>query len=456
MAETRGQMALGAFLPGGGVHGAGWRLPEVDVATSSSFAAFRQVARRLEEGRFDTLFMNDSVGVSDLEPKGLERNTQVMRWDPLTLLPALAVVTERIGLTATANTTYNEPYTLARRLGSLDQLSEGRAGWNCVTSLGGGENYNRDDHVPHADRYERAEEFVDVVTGLWDSWEDDAAVKDKASGVWVDTAKMHLLGHKGRHFGVRGPLNCPRAVQGHPVIAQAGASEPGRELAARTGELIFTAAQTIEEGQAFVADITARAARHGRARSLFRVLPGVSVVTAPTSEQALAKYDRLYDITESGPRLRQMSIFAGLGVDLSLHPLDGPVPLPDVIPETNTHKSRQTLVVDLIRRENPTIRQLFRKLTAGGHRVLVGSPTEVADDLEAWFTQGAADGFTIMFPELVGCVEDFVGLVVPELQRRGLMRTEYAGRTLRDHLGLPRPENRLAARARAGLQGVPT
>ena len=456
MAEPSRQMALGAFLPGGGVHGAGWRLPEVDVASSSSFDAFRRVAQRLEQGRFDTLFMNDSVGVSDLDPHGLERNTQVMRWDPLTLLPALAVVTERIGLTATANTTYNEPYTLARRLSSLDQISDGRAGWNCVTSLGGGENFNRDDHVLHAERYTRAEEFVDVVTGLWDSWEDDAAVKDKASGIWVDAGKLHLLNHKGRHFAVRGPLNAPRAVQGYPVIAQAGASDPGRELAARTGELIFAAAQTIEEGRAFVSDITARAARYGRTRALFRVLPGVSIVTAPTTEEALAKYDRLYDIAEAGPRLRQMSIFAGLGVDLSAHPLDGPVPLPDVIPDTNTHKSRQKLVVDMIRRENPTIRQLFRKLTAGGHRVLVGSPRDVADDLEAWFTQDAADGFTIMFPELVGCVEDFVTLVVPELQRRGLLRREYAGCTLREHLGLPRPGNRHACAAPAACEGMPT
>ena len=448
MPGPRKQIALGAFLPGGGVHGAGWRLPEVDVAESASFAAYRRVAQRLEQGCFDTLFMNDSVGTNDIDPRAIERNTQVMRWDPLTLLPALAVVTERIGLTATANTTYNEPYTLARRLASLDQLSAGRAGWNCVTSLSGGENFNRDSHVLHADRYARAEEFVDVVTGLWDSWEDDAAVKDKATGIWVDPAKLHLLNHKGRHFTVRGPLNAARAVQGYPVIAQAGASDPGRELAARTGELIFTAAQTIEEGIEFVADITARAARYGRSPALFRIMPGVSVVTAPTEAEALAKYDRLYDITESGPRLRAMSIFAGLGVDLSAHPLDGPVPLPDAIPDTNTHKSRQKLVVDLIRRDNPTIRQLFRKLTAGGHRVLIGTPQMIADDFEEWSARGAADGFNIMFPELLGSVDDFVGLVVPELQRRGLFRTAYAGVTLREHLGLPRPGNQFAGHAR--------
>jgi FMN-dependent oxidoreductase (nitrilotriacetate monooxygenase family) len=391
--------------------------------------------------------MNDGVGLNEIDPRVVERNTQVMRWDPLTLLPALAVVTERIGLTATANTTYNEPYTLARRLTSLDQISEGRAGWNCVTSLSGGENYNRDSHVLHADRYTRAEEFVDVITGLWDSWEDDAAIKDKQTGIWVDPDKMHLINHRGRHFTVRGPLNAARSVQGYPVIAQAGASEPGRALAARTGELIFTAAQTIDEGVAFVADITARAAKCGRTRELFRIMPGVSVVTAPTEAEALAKYDRLYDINEAGPRLKQMSIFAGLGVDLSAYPLDGPVPLPDVIPETNTHKSRQKLMVDLIRRDNPTIRQLFRKLTAGGHRVLVGTPQMIAADFEEWTTRGAADGFNIMFPELLGSVDDFVSLVVPELQRRGIFRTEYSGTTLREHLGLPRPGNRFAGPA---------
>ena len=446
---SRKQMALGAFVPGGGVHGAAWRLPHVDLDNSASFAAYARVAQTLERGCFDTLFMNDGVGTNDIDPRALERNTQALRWDPLTLLPALAVVTDRIGLTATANTTYNEPYTLARRLASLDQLSGGRAGWNLVTSLGGGENFNRDSHMAHADRYGRAEEFVDVITGLWDSWEDDAAVKDKASGIWVDADKMHLINHRGTHFQVRGPLNAPRAVQGYPVIAQAGSSDAGRELAARTGELIFTAAQTIEDGLEFTQDITARAARHGRSRDLFRVLPGVSVVTAATEAEAFAKYDRVYDIRESGPRLAAMSKFASLGVDLSACPLDEKVRLPDVIPDTNTHRSRQKLVVDMIRRDNPTVRELFRKLTAGGHRVLTGTPAQIADDFEAWFAAGAADGFNIMFPELVGSVSDFVDTVVPELQRRGVFRTAYQGTTLREHLHLPRPANRFAGQRRA-------
>jgi FMN-dependent oxidoreductase (nitrilotriacetate monooxygenase family) len=442
-------MKLAAFLPGGGARGGSWRRPEVDAAASSGFPVYAGIARKLEQGRFDTLFMNDSVGISDLDPRVLSRNTQALRWDPLTLLPALAVITERVGLTATANTSYNEPYTLARRLASLDELSQGRAGWNMVTSLGGGENFNLDAHMPHADRYSRAEEFIEVITGLWDSWEDDAPVRDKASGVWLDVGKMHRLDHKGPHFSVRGPLNASRPVQGYPVIAQAGSSEPGRALAARTGELIFTAAQTMAEAKDFVDDITARAAGHGRGRDCFRILPGVSVVTGPTLAEAEAKYDALQDLHDMTARLKATSSFINIGVDLSAHPLDEPVPLPDVIPETNSHKSRQKLVLDLIRRENPTIRQLFRKLTAGGHRVLIGTPQMIADDFETWFRHGAADGFTIMFPEMPGCVDDFVDTVVPELQRRGLFRTEYSGATLRDHLGLKRPANRFLATAEA-------
>ncbi len=436
---------LGAFIPGNGATGSTWRLPGADTDSTLGFALYARIAQTLEAGRFDTLFMNDSVGVRELEPDLLERNAGAQRWDPLTLLPALAVVTQHLGLTATASTTYNEPYTLARRFAALDAISGGRAGWNMVTSLGGGENYNRDDHVLHAERYARAEEFFDVVTGLWDSWDDDAAIRDQASGRWFDAGRMHLLRHQGAHFSVQGPLNAPRSPQGQPVIAQAGASNAGRTLAARTGEMIFTAAQTLEEGRAFVADITARAAQHGRPRDRFRILPGVSVVVGGTMAEAQAKFDRWHDFEHPGPRLKAISAFINIGVDLSAHPLDAPVPLPAVIPETNSHKSRQQLVLDLIRRENPTIRELGRKLVAGGHRVLVGTPHTIADDFAAWAEAGAADGFMIMFPALEQGVADFVAAVVPELQRRGLLRTDYSGPTLRDHLGLARPPNRFTA-----------
>jgi FMN-dependent oxidoreductase (nitrilotriacetate monooxygenase family) len=440
------RITLGAFVTSSGVHATSWRLPEVVVTSPPSFETYKRVVRKLEAGCVDTVFMNDSIGHPDVEPSQIARDTSAVRWDPMTLLAALAVVTERIGLTATANTTYNDPYSLARRLASLDLLTNGRAGWNCVTAVHSGENFNFDTHVPHAQRYARAEEFVDVITSLWDSWEDDALVADKATGLWIDPAKMHILNHKGTHFNVRGPLNSPRPPQGYPVIAQAGSSDAGRALAARTAEVIFTAAQTIDECLAFTADLAARAGKFGRGREAFRVLPGVQVTVAETDAEARRKFDRLNDLNDPISRLKQISTLINIGIDLSEYPLDGPVPLPDVIPETNNHRSRQKLVVDLIRRQNPTIRELLRELSATGHRVLIGTPARIADDFEEWFASGACDGFNIMFPEMVSSVDDFVDLVVPELQRRGVYRTRYEGVTLRDHLGLARPENRFSAR----------
>ncbi len=441
---TDRRMLLGAFVTSGGVHAASWRLPEAGVAALPSFKTYQRVVQKLEAGCVDTVFMNDSIGHPDISPEQIAHDTGAMRWDPLTLLPALAVVTEHIGLTATANTTHNDPFTLARRLVALDVLSGGRAGWNCVTAVHSGENYTSR-HASHAERYARAEEFVDVITGLWDSWEDDALVADKSTGVWIDTSKMHVLNHKGAHFEVRGPLNAQRPPQGYPVMAQAGSSDAGRALAARTAELIFTAAQTVDEALAFTADLAAQAAKFGRSRDAFRVLPGVQVTVAPTEAEAKRKFDRMHDLENPWARLKQISTLINIGLDLSEYPLDGPVPLPDVIPESNNHRSRQKLVVDLIRREKPTIRELVRHLSATGHRVLIGTPAKIADDFEEWFSRGAADGFNIMFHEMVSSVDDFVDFVVPELQRRGLFQTRYAGATLRENLGLPRPENRFAA-----------
>lgn len=442
MTEPSGTLKLGAFLSGHGSHGASWRLPEVDVDASRSFSPYARVTQKLEEGLFDAIFLNDSVAVPDLDADSLARTPQGMRWDPLTLLPALAVVTSRIGLISTANTTYNEPYTLARRLASLDHLSEGRAGWNLVTSLGGAENFNLDEHVLHAKRYERAQEFVDVITGLWDSWEDDAFIQDKETGIWSDPAKMHFLNHKGAHFSVQGPLNAARPVQGYPVIAQAGSSNDGRELAARTSELIFTAAQTIEEALSFGADLEGRLRKYGRKRADVRILPGVSVYVGRDADEARGRYEALQDLLDPVSALKGVSRFVNIGIDLWKLPLDQPVVLPAAIPVTNAHKSRQQLVVDLIRREKPTVRQLLRKMTAGGHRTLFGSAHDIADDFEYWFRTGAADGFNIMFPDLHGSVDRFVEEVVPELQRRGIYRTAYEGATLRDNLGLVRPANR--------------
>lgn len=433
-------LRLGAFLNGSGPQSGVWRAEGVDTAQLASLERYQAIARRLEDGKFDVLFMNDTVSSGSLDPDVLERNVAATRWDTLTLLAALAVSTRHIGLVGTANTTYNEPYTLARRLESLDRLSGGRAGWNVVTSLQGGENYNRDDHVDHALRYERAEEFVDVVSGLFNSWDDDAAIRDKASGRWFDAARVHPLNHRGRHFQVRGPLNAPRPIQGSPVIAQAGSSEPGRRLAARVGELIFTAATTQEEAKAFRDDIRRRAAAEfGRNPDHLIVMPGVAVTVAETRAEAEARFDRLHGLTDPRAALKSISQFVGLGIDFSELPLDEVPDLPDVLPETNQHKSRQKLVADLIRRDRPTVRHLLRLLSHGGHRVLIGSVTDIADSFEHWFRTGAADGFNIMTNQTYEAVDDFVRLVVPELQRRGLVRSDYTAMTLRESLGIPRP-----------------
>jgi len=438
------KLILGAFVMSSAT--GSWRLPDGDPDSARKFGTFARVARKLEEGLFDALFLNDLVALPNIDDKdALARSTHTIRWDPLTILPALAAVTEHIGLIGTANTTYNEPYNLARRLASLDHLSDGRAGWNLVTSLGGGENFNLDEHVLHARRYEQAHEFYDVITGLWDSWEDDAFVHDKQSGTFVDPEKMHVLNHKGAFYSVQGPLNTARPVQGYPVIAQAGSSADGRELAARTAELVFTATPTIQEAHEFIADITARLARYGRERNEIRILPGVVPYIADSAEEARQMHEDRQSPEDRQAALKATSRLIDLGIDLWKFPLDEPLELPDDIPETNSHKSRQQLFIDIIRRDRPTVRQLLQRMSPGGHRLLFGNAADIADDFENWFRSGAADGFNIMFPDLTGSLERFVDEVIPELQRRGLFRTSYEGATLRDRLGLQRPANRLAA-----------
>lgn len=444
MSITDRQILLGAFIPGAGIMGSSWRHATAAPDSFSDFGHFQWIAQTLEAAQFHAVFFNDTVNV-DADLDVLERGPNSVRWDPLVLLPALAVVTRHIGLIGTASTTYNDPYNIARKLANIDHLSGGRVGWNLVTSLGGGENFNLDAHVLHADRYERAEEFFDVVTGLWDSYENGAFVQDKASGRFLDTAKLHVLNHHGKHFQVRGPLNAPRPIQGYPVIAQAGSSDSGRALAARAGELIFTAQHTIEQGQAFYREIKEQAAKFGRNPDHLKILPGVSPVVGKTLAEAQARYDQLQELLEPKTFLRSISRFASLGFDLSELAFDDVVPLPPEQFDTNTHKSRQKLVFDLIRRERPTVRELFNKLTAGGHRILIGTPESIADDLQGWFEADAADGFNVMFSGLHEGIEAFATGVVPELQRRGLFRREYQGATLRENLGLPYIANRKAA-----------
>jgi N-acetyl-S-(2-succino)cysteine monooxygenase len=354
------------------------------------------------------------------------------------LLSALAAVTERIGLVATATTSYNEPYHIARKFASLDIISGGRAGWNIVTSARENEafNFGREAHYPHEERYERAREFTNVVLGLWESWDEDAFIRDKESGLFFDPQKVHVLEHKGPYFSVRGPLNVPRTPQGHPVLVQAGSSETGRDFAAEFGEVIFTAHLTMSDAQAFYADLKARLATRGRNPHDVKILPGLSFVVAPTKEEAQAKFDFLQSLIHPMVARELVSMTLG-GVDLSDVPMDAQLP---ELSGTNASQSTFDSIMQLARREQLTIRQLGMRLAAGRQRLHVtGTPEHIADLMEEWFDSGAADGFNILPPYLPGALNDFVDLVIPELQRRGVFRTDYEGRTLRENLGLPRP-----------------
>ena len=405
------------------------------AAGALSYAYFLNNARIAEEAKFDLIFFADGIGVrADDEPAGsLCRSSQNVELEPLTLLSALAPMTKYIGLVTTASTTYNEPYHIARKFASLDHISNGRAGWNIVTSWSEQEawNFNRAKHLDYDTRYERAEEFVEVVTGLWNSWEDDAFIRDKASGIYYDQAKLHVLGHKGKHFSVRGPLSSARTPQGRPIMIQAGASAPGQEIAAKHADAVYTSNLDIETAQAYYASLKGRLATHRRAPEELLVLPAVTTFVAETREEAQRKFDELQALID--PLLGLQQIYRQMG-DLSGYPLDGPVPQP-----TNVQmKSDAERLYRMAQRENLTIRQLYEKAAASSSiRCLIGTPETIADDLEKWFTGGAADGFNICPSHSPSGIEDFARLVVPELQRRGLFRTEYEGATLRENLGLP-------------------
>ncbi|MBW0447425.1 LLM class flavin-dependent oxidoreductase [bacterium M00.F.Ca.ET.228.01.1.1] len=435
------QIKLGAFLMETGHHIAAWRHPQAHAAAGLDFAHYAELAQIAERAKFDTIFFADSVGVRDTDLASLSRTARADHFEPVTLLSALAAVTKHIGLTATVSTSFNEPYNVARKFASLDHLSAGRAGWNLVTSSSEAEahNFSLDHHFDHALRYERAREFYDVVTGLWDSWEDDAFVRDKSSGLYFDPAKLYALNHRGTHFKVKGPLNVARAPQGWPVVVQAGASEAGRELAAQTAEVIFVAHQTLDEAQSFYRDVKGRLGKYGRHADDLKIMPGIFPVIGRTQEEADEKFEALQSLIHPVVGVSLLSKMTG-GVDLSSFPVDGPVP---DLPETNGGKSRQRLLLDLARRENLSIRDLYLRIAgARGHQQVVGTPQSIADQLQQWFEEGAADGFNIMSPWLPGGLVEFADQVVPELQRRGLFRTEYEGRTLRENLGLRRPPNR--------------
>jgi FMN-dependent oxidoreductase (nitrilotriacetate monooxygenase family) len=433
------QLHLGAFMRPVSIHTGAWRYPGAWPDANFNFSHLKRLAQTLERGKFDAFFMADHLAVLNMPIEALKRSHTVTSFEPFTLLSALAGVTERLGLVATGSTTFDEPYHIARRFASLDHISGGRAGWNIVTTSNpdAALNFDLDDHMEHGERYARAREFYDVVTGLWDSFADDAFIRDVNSGLYFDPDKLHVLNHKGKYLSVRGPLNIARPVQGWPVIFQAGASEAGRQLAAETAEVVFAAGSNLAGAKEFYTDVKSRTEKAGRNPDHLKILPGAFVVVGDSIEEAREKRARLDSLVHYDSAVASLSVM--LGHDAS--GFDPDAPLPD-IPETNASKTGRERVIALAKRENLNVRQLAQRLGGYGGLAFVGTPASIADQMEEWLVSEGSDGFNIMFPYLPEGLDDFVDRVVPELQRRGIFRRDYRGTTLREHLGLPRPENR--------------
>jgi len=444
----RKQMRLGGFFHPTGNHIASWLHPESQIDAGRNFRHYAELAKTAERGKFDLIFLADSVASRAGNLDALKRWPQYMTFfEPTTLMSALAVVTRNIGLVATATTSYNEPYNIARRFASLDMISNGRAGWNVVTSFNPAEafNFNAESLIEHEERYDRAIEFVGVCKGLWDSWEDDAFVRDRTQELYFDPAKLHPLNHRGDHFKVRGPLNIERPPQGYPVLAQAGASNTGKDFASRIAEIVFTPLQTLQQAQAFSTEIKTRAEKYGRRPDEIRIMPGLNAIVGRTDEEAEEKHQFLQSLIHPDVG-RQLLSSALNNFDLSPYDVDGYLPY-HLLPAPSPGSSHQR-VLDKAKAENLTIRQLYQWYGgARGQRTLKGSPQTIADNMEEWFLKEGVDGFLIQPAYLPGGFDDFVDMVVPELQRRGLFRTEYEGSTLRDHLDLKRPANRHAVAA---------
>lgn len=441
------KMHLGMSIRGLGYHPAAWRHPDVPADGTLRFEHYLRSAQAAERGKCDMIFFADGIGIRERDsPRGsLARSGyEIVEMEPLTLLPALAVMTKHIGLVTTASTTYNEPYNIARKFATLDLISNGRAGWNVVTSWSEAEakNFNREQHVDYDTRYERAAEFVEVVTGLWDTWEVGAFLYDKPGGQFYDEAKMHVLNHKGKHFSVRGPLNVAGMPQGRPILVQAGASEQGREIAAATADVVYAVHDSMQSARAYYADVKQRMAKYGRDAADLKIMPALRPVVGRTAHEARAKFDQLQELLD--PLVGLARLHSAFG-DLSGYPLDGPVPLDALGP--NELRSISTRLLDRVRREQPTIRQLYEQVAGMGGFCLIGTAAQIVDKMQEWFENGACDGFNITPTHLPGGCEDFVELVTPELQRRGLLRKDYEGKTLRENLGLKPAVNR-HARAR--------
>ncbi|MBB4145005.1 LLM class flavin-dependent oxidoreductase [Rhizobium rhizoryzae] len=444
------KLKLGTFVYTFGFNPAAWRHPAADVHGANRIDHLLNVAKISEAAKFDFMFLADSPAAAIGDAEALSRSpTKMNRFEPLSLISALSVLTERLGFVATASTSFYEPFNLARIFASIDHLSGGRACWNVVTSDHDetGYNYNFDGLPPHSWRYVRGEEFVDVVFGLWDSFEPDALVLDKASGLYYDKNKLHVLNHKGKHFQVRGPLNIAASPQGRPVIAQAGGSEPGMELAAKTAEIVFSLASNLQRNKAFAENVKGRMAKYGRSTSDLKMMPGVVINVGATKAEAQAKVDFLIDNLH--PDVGRWMLGEFLETDLSGAPLDQPFPMERLPAEPKGSKALFEELTDYIQ-QGHTLGELIRhyaeKSTGNG---ITGTPTEIADFMEEWFEAGAADGFILMCPTLPASLTDFVELVLPELRRRGLFREEYEGKTLRENLGLSMPQNRYTAAGNA-------
>ena len=436
MTSRKRQLALAVFLTRHGHHPGAWRQPDSAPAGLPDFAHWARLVQTAERGKLDAAFFADFVGQAGDSTKGIARRHAFLDFEPLTVTAALSAITKHIGLVATVNTNFEQPYALARRLASIDHISGGRIGWNIVSSLadGAAKSFGVDQPASHAERYARADEFVELTKSLWDSWEDDAFEgADKDSGIYLQADRVHPVHHRGQYYHLDSVLDIPRPLQGYPVFAQAGNSEVGRDFAARHANMIYAAAQFIEEAQSFYKDVKERVVAHGRHPDELKVMPGLSFTIAGSRQEAQDKFGALEEAVDFSGDLNLM------GHDVSAYPLDGP--LPD-LPEPENGKGRWRQVTALARRENLTIRQLFLRFNAvRGHRVVLGTAVDIADAIQDWFENGAADGFNLIPPLLPSSLDDFVDSVVPELQRRGLFRTEYEGATFRANLGLAHPAN---------------
>lgn len=431
-------LSLALFLFPGHHLGA-WRLPEAIPELDVGIEHYVRAAKLAEDAKLDAIFFEDQAAVprsNDILKGDLygAAHPRAIHFDPMMLLPALAMATSRLGLAATSTASFNEPYNLARRFASIDFISNGRVGWNLVTSFNENEaqNFGLDAHLEHAARYERASEFIDVVNGLWDSWEPGAITRDKESGKYFDLDKMHFLKHEGKYFKVRGPLTMGRSPQGRPAIFQAGSSEPGRELAARTADAVFTLQTNIADSKSFRDDMRKRTAKFGRDPDKIKILPGIIPIVGRTDEEAQEFREQMRELIPEELAISHLMPHAG-GINFRDYDLNGPMP---DLPETNAGKSHRQAIMDVARRGNLSILQTARVFAEGSYFKMVGSPSTIADTMQEWLEADACDGFLAVPTHFPRGVEDFTRLVVPELQRRGLFRKEYAGKTLREHLGV--------------------